>query len=151
MTWSVHLNLLCLPDPLTLLEGALWPKQAWKDLCLSKVIYYQKRRLKNKAAANYKLSILNVQTLGLTGRSHSSLHCLLTTQDVKIARPHLKILARDYMCYYFRWKDIGYDPQCCLCPSSENLLETITHIFLVPKEQKAVTQHRCFNSCSIYN
>ena len=134
VTWSGHLKLLCqmycLPDPLTLMEGSLWPKQAWKDLCLSKVISYHERRLRAKAATNYKLSFLNVQTLGLTGRSHPSLHCLLTTHDVKIARPHLKMLAGDYMCYYFLWKDRGYDPQCRLCPSSENLEETITHILV---------------------
>ena len=84
-----------------------------------------------KIRANYKLSFLNVQTIGLCGRSHPALHNLLTTQAVKIARPHLKMLAGDYMCYYFLWKDRGSDPQCRLCPSSKYLPETITHMLML--------------------
>ena len=103
------------------MEGPLWPKQSWKDLYLSKVTIYHERKLRAKATTNFKLFFLNMQTIGLSGRSHPALHNLLTTQVVKIARPHLKMLSGDYMCYYFLWKDRGSDPQCRLCPSSQYL------------------------------
>ena len=135
VTWSVHLRILGsmygLPNPLSLMEGPLWPKQSWKDLCLSKVTIYHERKLRAKAATNFKLSFLNIQTIGLSGRSHPALHNLLTTQVVRIARPHLKMLSGDYMCYYFLWKDRGSDPQCRLCPSSQYLPETITNILML--------------------
>ena len=135
VTWSVHLRLIShmygLPDPLSLLEGALWPKQSWKDLCLVRVRLFHEKRLRAKAASNIKLSFLNVQTIGLTGRSHPALHSLITAQDVKIARSHLKMLSGDYMCYYYMWKERGSDPQCRLCPQSQYLPETITHILML--------------------
>ena len=135
LTWSVHVRLLTqlygLPDPLSLMESNLWTKQAWKDLCVTRVRAQHERNLRSKAASNYKLKYLNVQSIGLSGQAHISLHSLITTQDIKIARPHLKMLAGDYMCYYNHYKDRGSDPQCRLCPASKLLPETITHILVL--------------------
>ena len=135
LTWSVHVRLLTqlygLPDPLSLMESNLWTKQSWKDLCVTRVRAQHERNLRSKAARNYKLKYLNVQSIGLSGQVHISLHSLITTQDIKIARPHLKMLAGDYMCYYNLYKDRGSDPQCRLCPASQLLPETISHILIL--------------------
>ena len=40
---------------------------------------------------------------------------LLTTQDVVLVRPHVKILAGDYLCYAFLAHDRGISPHCRLC------------------------------------
>ena len=135
VTWSVHVRLLAqlygLPDPLSLMEGTLWPKQSWKDLCTTKVRALHEKNLRSKAAANYKLNFLNVQSIGLCGQTHISLHSLMTTQDLRIVRPHLKMLSGDYLCFQHMWRDRGSDPRCRLCPSSELVPETITHILAV--------------------
>ena len=135
LTWSVHVRLLTqlygLADPLSLMEGNLWTKQAWKDLCITRVRAQHERALRANAASNYKLKYLNVQSIGLNGQAHISLHSLITTQDIRIARPHLKMLAGDYMCHYNLYKDRGSDPQCRLCPASKLLPETITHILVM--------------------
>ena len=109
----------------------MWPKQSWKDLCTTKVRALHEKNLRSKAAANYKLNFLNVQSIGLCGQTHISLHSLMTTQDLRIVRPHLKMLSGDYLCFQHMWKDRGSDPQCRLCPSSELVPETITHILAV--------------------
>ena len=41
------------------------------------------------------------------------------------------MLAGDYMCYYNLYKDRGSDPQCRLCPASQLLPETISHILIL--------------------
>ena len=58
------------------------------------------------------MKYLNVQLHGLSGRSHPVLHNILTTQDSKKLRLHLKFLTCDY---------IRYDSQACsLCNDAED-------------------------------
>ena len=134
VTWGVHVRLLThmygLPDPLTLLEGPLWPKLKWKELCQCRVRILHERKLRAKAARNFKLEFLNVQTIGLSGRSHPALHFLETSQDVKLARPHLKMLTGDYLCFANLANDRGSDPACRLCPPILGSAppESISHI-----------------------
>ena len=45
---------------------------------------------------------------------------VLTTQDVSILRPHLKMLAVDYLCYDHLGCDRGTDPCCRLCQTFSN-------------------------------
>ena len=40
---------------------------------------------------------------------------VLTTQDVVIVRPHIKMLAGDYQCYAYLAYDRGTDPHCRMC------------------------------------
>ena len=43
-----------------------------------------------------------------------------TTQDVAVVRPHVKMLAGDYLCYAFLAHDRGIDPHCRLCNATPN-------------------------------
>ena len=40
--------------------------------------------------SNHKLGFLNIKTIGLDGKPHPGVQYLLTQQDVKMARTHLK-------------------------------------------------------------
>ena len=62
-----------------------------------------------------KLSYLNVQVTVLTGRTHPELTWLLTTRDVAILRPRLRLLTGDYQCYAYLGHDRGLEPHCRLC------------------------------------
>ena len=78
----------------------------------------QKSQSQNKydgLASTYEY--LNVQCTGLSARPHPVLAWVLTTQDVVIVRPHIKMLAGDYLCFAFLAHDRGIDPQCRLCHS----------------------------------
>ena len=65
----------------------------------------------------YKLLYLNIQAIGLSGRPYPVLAWVLTTQDVMTIRPHLKMLAGDYICYAYLAHDRGVDPHCRMCKS----------------------------------
>ena len=119
LTWSAHVRILFgiynLPDPLLLLNTTPWPKQRWKSHTRIAVISYHEAIWRQKAKANVKLQYLNVQATGLNSRIHPMLSQLLTTQDVALVRPHVKMLAGDYMCYSFLAHDQGTSPHCRLC------------------------------------
>ena len=114
VTLIVHVriitNMYGLPNPLSLLEGDLWPKETWKQLCQVKVWAYHENILRIKAVSNYKLNFLNIQATGLNGYSHPALHNIVTTQDVTMARPHLKMLCGDYQCLANIARDRDSDP-----------------------------------------
>ena len=105
LTLSAHVRLLFqlynLPDPLILLDSSPWPKERWKQHTKAAVISHHENALRKKAAVNFKLQYLNVQVSGLSGRPHPMLAWVLTTQDVAIVDPHLKMLAGDYLCYAY--------------------------------------------------
>ena len=122
LTWSVHLRLLFqqyqLPDPLRLLNSQVWPKNLWKSTVKIKVTSYFEALWRRKAANNSKLSFLNVQTLGLSGKPHPVLSHILTTQEVMHSRVHTKMLAGDYPCSLYICRDPQQDPSCLLCLSA---------------------------------
>ena len=119
LTWSAHAKLLFqlynLPDPLHLLSSPPWSKEKWKQYTHTAVISHHETVWRNKATNNYKLQYLNVKASGLSGRPHPILTRLLTTQDSFIVRPHLKMLAGDYLTYVNLSHDRGLDPHCRLC------------------------------------
>ena len=121
LTWSAHVRTLFqlykLPDPLLLLDQTPWPKEHWKSVTNTAVISHHEKVLRTKALQNLKLKYLNVQATGLSGRQHPILSWILTTQDVVMVRPHLKMLAGDYQCYANLAADRGSDPSCRLCQS----------------------------------
>ena len=100
LTWSAHMRILFLlynlPDPLLLLDSPPWPKERWKQHTRVAVTSYHENLLRSKAANNYKLQYFNVQATDLSARPHPVLAWVLTTQDVVIVRPHIKILEGDY-------------------------------------------------------
>ena len=119
VTWTAHVRILFrlynLPDPLVLLNSSPWSKQRWKNHTEAAVLSHHEVVLRKKAATNIKLQYLNVQATGLTGRPHPMLSWILTTQDVVLSRPHIRMLAGDLLCYSFLAHDRGSDPHCRLC------------------------------------
>ena len=139
LTWTAHLRLLFqlydLPDPLALMSSNPWPKETWKLTTKTAVTVYHERKWRELAAGNSKLSFFNVQTLGLSGRPHSVLSNILTTQEVTRSRVHLKMLAGDYPCHAYLGSDQAKDDTCPLCQSLfpdqpapiEDMVHLLTH------------------------
>ena len=119
VTWSAHLRIIFLlynlPDPLMLLDSPPWPKDRWKQHTRTAVTSQHESTLRQAAQGNYKLSYLNIQATGLSGRPHPMLLWVLTTHDVVIVRPHIKMLSGDYLCYAHLAHDRGSDPYCRMC------------------------------------
>ena len=124
VTWAVHVRLLCqqysLPDPLGLLEREdAWPKSKWRNWCMTKVRSYHEKLWRVKSLTNSKMTFLNIQLSGLSGRHHPVLLGLQTTRDVEKLRPHLKMLTSDYLTYSRIANDSkAGDPSCRLCRDS---------------------------------
>ena len=121
LTWSAHVRLVFqlynLPDPILLLETRPWPKESWRRHTMVAVTSHHEAVLRLKSLSNMKLQYLNVQASGLSGRPHPVLAWVQTTQDVVKIRPHLKMLAGDYLCYSYIAHDRGTDPYCRMCNS----------------------------------
>ena len=88
---------------------------------------------RDKASSNSKMIYLNIQLAGLTGRHHPALSGLETTRDVERLRPHIKMLAGDYLTYSrIALENEAADPSCRICrhtkPSQPSPPETIAHI-----------------------
>ena len=119
LTWSAHVRIVFLeynlPDPLMLLDSPPWPKDSWKNYTKIAVTSKHEASLRQKSRGNYKLNYLNVQATGLLGRPHPVVSWVLTTHDVLIVRPHLKMLSGDYLCYAHLAHDRGDDPHCRMC------------------------------------
>ena len=135
VTWAAHVRILCetyhIPDPLAFLQGALLSKETWKTMVQTKITVHQETNMRRKALSNWKLNFLNIQLSGLTGRIHPILFGIKTTQDAKHARPHIKMLAGDYMCFNTLALERGSDPQCKLCLPGSDMpapSEDIIHI-----------------------
>ena len=122
VTWAVHVRILCqtyqLPDPLALMEGDLWPKNRWKSHIQTAIRVHHEALLRRKALSNSKLTFLNIQLTGLAGRHHPILSGVHTAQDVVKLRPHVKMLAGDYLSFSTLARERGGNPECRLCPSS---------------------------------
>ena len=135
LTWSAHLRIICqlykLPDPLGLINSQAWPRARWISLAKTHVLVHHESTWREKAAANSRLSFLNVQTTGLTGRPHPVLSSILTPQEVTKSRIHIKMLAGDYPCQAFLYTD---STACRLCqvhspnypPPTEDMVHLLT-------------------------
>ena len=71
------------------------------------------------------MKYLNISTLGLRGR-HQALSNMITTNDVKLSRPHVKFLAGNYLTYQIRSEQSGGSPRCRICPTE--CPETVSHV-----------------------
>ena len=147
LTWSAHVRLLfqlySLPDPLTLLSMTPWPKQRWKDYTNVAVTTYHESVLRQRSSNNMKLQFLNVKAIGLLGKPHPVVAWANTTQDVASVRPHVKMLAGDYLCYHYLAHDRGIEPYCPLCkglsgphPSEQPPIEDMVHVLTLCKGTK---------------
>ena len=115
-TWSNHVQLICqkygLPPPLSLLSMPAWSKSEWDTLVKTKIIAWHERSLRSLAVNNSKMKYLNIQLHGLSGRAHPTIHGILTTQDVKKLRLHMKFLTCDILT-----DELSADTTCPLCHS----------------------------------
>ena len=136
LTWSNHIQLLCLkynlPSPLGLLENSTpWSKDKWKCLVKTTITVYHERKLREMSSLNSKMKYLNVQLCGLSGCPHPALMNITTTQDVKKLRHHIKLLTGDLLTADRRAIDQpGLDPSCPLCSAPR---ETIEHVLVACK------------------
>ena len=136
LTWAAHVRLIFqlyqLPDPLLLLNSQLWPKNKWKLHTKTVISAHHESVWRSKAAVNSKLSYLNTQAAGLSGRMHPLLTGILTTQDVIFSRIHIKMVSGDYNCYYYLDRDRGIGAYCRLCsaltPELKPPDETMVHL-----------------------
>ena len=139
-TWANHIQIICLkyglPSPLSLIQTIAWPKEAWDTLVKTKIISWHEKSLRSQALNNSKMKYLNVQLHGLCGRSHPALQYILTTQDSKKLRVHLKLLTCDY---------IRYDSQACsLCNDSNDDIPDLTEHILVTCQATSSVRQRLF-------
>ena len=65
----------------------------------------------------------------MSGRRHPALSGLITTNDVKKSRSHLKMLIGDLLTYEKKSEQSGGSPNCRLCSEGEK--ENICHILTV--------------------
>ena len=82
--------------------------------------------LRRKAVNNEYMKYLNVNLSGLRGKQHPCLVGIVTTEEVKKLRPHLKFLSGDYLTYQKKFDQTSLgSPICRLCHQEG---ETISHI-----------------------
>ena len=137
LTWTAHLKLLFqqyqLPDPLVLINSQVWTKERWKILVKTSVTYHE-AIWRQKTSSNSKLKFLNVQATGLSGRPHPTLAGITSTQEVTVARVHLKMLSGDYPCYSYMGSDRTQDSFCRLChhyyPQYSPPVEDMVHLLV---------------------
>ena len=133
-TWSIHLRNLSeqygLSDPLEYLKLDPPAKSQFKEDVLSKICAHHERSLRAMALGNSKMLYLNVSLTGLRGRHHPALTGLITTQEVRKARIHLKMLSGDYLTYEIKSNQSGGSPHCRCCPSPSHT-ESIQHILTI--------------------
>ena len=72
------------------------------------------------------MKYLNVSLSGLTGRHHPALSNLVTTRVVTLSRPHIKMLAGNYLIYKMKSEQSGGSPLCKICSTDSD--ETISDV-----------------------
>ena len=87
------------------------------------------------------MRFLNVSVTGLRGRHHPALSNLVTTNDVKISRAHLKFLSGNYLTYEIKSAQSGGSPRCRICNSeSESVSHVISSCPGLATERKKILQ-----------
>ena len=133
-TWSMFLKQLSsryeLDDPSLCFRLDPPKKSEYKELVITKITAFYEQKLRAEAIKNSCLEFLNVSVSGLRGRHHPALSGLITTDEVRTSRCHLKMLSGDYLTYKKKSDQSGGSPHCRVCgdPSS---CEDITHILAV--------------------
>ena len=134
-TWSKFIENLSrkygLPDPLSCLKTDPPEKAEYKEVILTKIAAYHEKEMRNLSKNNSRMKYLNTSVLGLRGRQHPCLSNILTTHEVKKARPHIKMLAGDYFTYSIKASQSGGSPHCRTCNVDENTIEDTMHMISV--------------------
>ena len=84
-----------------------------------------------------------------------------TTQEVVSVRPHVKMLAGDYLCYYYLAHDRGTQPYCVLCkglsgpnPPALPPIEDMVHVLTQCRGTKDIREELIpdlLNTVALYN
>ena len=92
----------------------------------TKITVWHEQELRRISLGNSKMQYLNVQLTGLTGRPHPVLHNILTTQDAKKLRLHLKFLTSDFLTNERKAIDNPtLSPACTLCNAPTDSIEHV--------------------------
>ena len=126
-TWSNHIKYLSqmygLEDPSSCLSRDPPDKISYKRHISHKIQSFHEKELRHAAETNSKMRFMNVQLYGLSGRAHPAVTCeIITTNDVKQMRPHLKMLSGDYLTYQTKAQQSGGSPLCRLCRLEDDCL-----------------------------
>ena len=128
-TWSIYVQYLCkqygLEDPVSCLRKDAPQKSVYKNNIDSRIKAFHEKELRNKSSMTY----LNDSLHGLSGRHHPALSGLLTTEDVRKSRYHLKMLIDDLYTYQTKSDQMGGSPNCRLCP--DRMAENTSHILAI--------------------
>ena len=132
-TWSVNLRHICkmygLPDPLTWILTDPPSKSQFNQDIKNKIIIYYENELRILANNNSKMKYLNVSLLDLHWRHHPSISGVLTSDEVRKLRPHLKMLCGDYYTYEMKAEQhTGISPHYRLCYHDR---DSVSHIISV--------------------
>ena len=129
-TCSMHVRHLSrkygLEDPLDCLNRDHPSKSEYKEMIDTKITAYFENSWRLCASRNSQMDYLQVTTIGLRGCHHTALSNIITTKEVKQARPHLKFLAGNYLTYQMKADQSGGSARCRICTSGEN--ETVSHV-----------------------
>ena len=129
-TWSAHIRHLSrrygLEDSLSCLSRDPPPKSEFKETVCIRITSYFETMLRKSAAQNKQMKYLNVSTSCLRGNHHPALSNQITTREVTLSRPHIKLLAGNYLTYKMKSEQSGGSPRCRICTSGND--ETVSHV-----------------------
>ena len=74
------------------------------------------------------MSYFNVSLFGLRGRLHPALKNIITPEEVRKSRIHIKMLTGDYLTFEVKSTQSGGSPYCLCCPGSSFETESLQHI-----------------------
>ena len=130
-TWSTFVKQLSvrytLEDPAKSLEKDPPSHSQFKEHILTKITAFYEKELRMEASHNSCMEYLNVSVSGLRGRHHPALSNMVTTEEVRTGRCHLKMLCGDYLTYKKKSDQSGGSPHCRVC-GEESQQEDISHI-----------------------
>ena len=122
-----------LDDPLILLNKTPPTKSSFKEHVMTKIAAFHEHELKTAAKNNSKMKFLNVNLSSLRGQHHPCLSNIVTTNDVRKLRIHLKFLTGDYLTKAQQIK--SSNPECSFCKKG---IETTEHIVASCAEYKDI-------------
>ena len=104
------------------------PSQSqFKEQIITRITAFYEKELRIEASHNSCMEYFNVSVSGLRGRHHPALSNMITTDEVRTGRCHLKMLCGDYLTYKKKSDQSGGSPHCRAC-DEENQSEDISHI-----------------------
>jgi hypothetical protein len=116
-----------LEDPVKCLESDPPSKSQYKEHILTRITAFHEKEHRKEASTNSCMMYLNVSVSGLRGRHHPALSNMITTEEVKLGRCHIKMLCGDYLTYKKKSDQSGGSPHCRVC-SNLDQEEDICHI-----------------------